>query len=62
MNNKLKAILKGVAAGAKETPREFFAPIIAFATVMHRATEEVLSGPQPKKDHVHPSAQDMSDE
>ena len=56
MNNKLKAILKGVAEGAKETPREFFAPIIAFATVMQRATQEVLSGPQPKKDHVHLAA------
>ena len=56
MNNKLKAILEGVAEGAKETPREFFAPIIAFATVMQRATEEVLSGHHPKKDHVHPAA------
>ena len=45
MNDKLKAILEGAAEGAKEAPREFFAPVIAFFNVMHRATQEVMNRP-----------------
>lgn len=42
MNDNLKAFLEGVVEGAKETPRGFFAPVIAFFAWLNRVTDEAL--------------------
>jgi hypothetical protein len=45
MNDNLKAFLEGAVEGAKETPRGFFAPVIAFFAWLNRVTDEALDHP-----------------
>ncbi len=51
MNDNFKAFLEGVVEGAKETPRGFFAPVIAFFAWLNRVTDEALDPSAASKDH-----------
>jgi len=42
LNENFKAFLEGAVEGAKETPRGFFAPVIAFFAWLNRVTDEAL--------------------
>ena len=46
MNDNLKAFLEGAVEGAKETPRGFFAPVIALSRWMCRVTDEAMAPPR----------------
>lgn len=42
MNENLKAFCEGFVRGAKETPRQFFAPVIALYRWIGRLSDEVV--------------------
>lgn len=42
MNDVLKAFLDGCAQGARETPRGFFAPVVALFRWLDRVTDEAM--------------------
>lgn len=42
MNDNWKAFFEGMVEGAKETPRGFFAPVIAFFAWLNRVTDEAM--------------------
>ena len=46
MNDNLKAFCEGFVRGAKETPRQFFAPVIAISRWMCRVTVEAMAPPR----------------
>jgi hypothetical protein len=44
MNESLKAFKDGFIQGARETPRGFFAPVVALCRWLNRVTDEAMSG------------------
>ena len=56
MNDNLKAFCEGVVEGAKETPRGFFAPVIAFFAWLNRVTDEALTPSVAPKDNERVAA------
>jgi hypothetical protein len=65
MNDNFKDFKSGFAQGARETPRGFFAPIIAFFRWMDRVTDEVMKDAEYRKpaasarpEHESPSLPD----
>ncbi len=46
MNDNLKAFCEGFVRGVKETPRQFFAPVIALYRCLRKSTDEVVREPR----------------
>jgi len=44
MNESLKSFKDGFIQGARETPRGFFAPVVALCRWLNRVTDEAVSG------------------